>query len=395
MTGFEGFEGFIRMKAETIFQRGVSRAGIGLDAGDEWSHIGGDLGSLVNSLNDQASLSMIGKIMVKTDLERMLVNYLQVKNYLGQMPDEAGGRVEKPVFIVGMPRTGSSFLHNLMASDPGWRAPKYWETLYSSPPAPSGAPDLKRIGKAKRDLGMFHLMAPRYRSIYMYGAELAAECIAVMAMAFSSPRFGFTYRVPEYWESLLKSRCRRGYHFHRQFLTFLQSGEPGCRWLLKAPAHIMFLDALLETYPDSRLIFTHRHPMAAMPSIASNTYTLRKVFSGKENPEQVGSEELDRWSRGWSTASKVRQSPALPPDNRVDVQYDQLMKNPILTVQNIYRQFGMDFTENARHSMQAFLNANQKNKHGKHHYQASTFGINHEQVDAQFADYISEFNLKP
>lgn len=353
------------------------------------------LSRLIDALHNEAKLSQFGRMIASKDIERMLQNYFETQAFHQSFKDSSSNaKIKKPVFIIGMPRTGSSFLHNLLACDSRWRAPKYWETLYSSPPTKSESPSRHRIRKAKVDLALFHMIAPNYRKIYMYGAELAAECIAIMAMSFVSPRFGFTYNVPSYWNWISKNQCFEGYRFHKTFLEFLQLPEDKTQWLLKAPGHIMHLGSLLNFYPDCRLIFTHRHPLKAIPSIASNTQTLRKVFSKHSQAEEVGKEELERWSLAWDHTEKIRQSPALDPSQWIDLNYSEIVADPLEIAKKIYKAFKMEFTKETENSMKTFLEKNTQNKHGKHVYIHESFGLKESDIETKFSSYIEKFNLK-
>ncbi len=348
---------------------------------------------LDRSLTSEASLKPMGRLMAYADLKRMLKNNFLVTRTVANNPDMAAQTIRSPLFIVGMPRTGSSFLHNLMACDRQWRAPMYWETLYPCPPTPADAPDPKRVRSAGRDFGLFHLMAPAYRKIYMYGAMKAAECIAVMAMSFESPRFGFTYRVPSYWNWIQEHGVKGGYAFEYRFLQMLQSASPALSWLLKAPAHMMHLRTLLEVFPDARIVFTHRHPSEVIPSIASNTWTLRRVFSHRSSKTEVGAEELDRWLAGWQHTSSLRENRRIQPDRYFDLLYRDLISDPMAAVDTIYRYFGLTLDEDSRQAMHTFLTENRRNRHGKHHYTAEEYGLDNQALSHHFADYIRQFSL--
>lgn len=377
------------MDAQRIIQKAIDASGCDdVETGD----LQLALVHLIDALKREAGLSYIGKKMVQVDLSRMCKNYLQVSQHFNQKVKSQSPSPSTPIFIVGMPRTGSSFLHNLLASDPQFRAPLYWESLYPYPPPRQDHTDRKRISKAKMDLGFFHLLAPSYRKIYMYGAEKAAECIALMAMSFESQRFGFTYHIPTYWSWIQNTRLENGYQFLHDSLEYLSASTP-TKWLLKAPAHVMFLDTLLKKFPKAQLIFTHRHPLKAVTSIASNTHVLRKVFSSTSDPFKVGNEELKRWSRGWDHARLIRRSPSLPETQFQDILYDDLISDPMTTVQSIYQKLNIPWSQKTEERMSHFLQANQQGKFGKHAYTPADFNLNDEIVSEHFHSYIDEFRL--
>lgn len=350
---------------------------------------------LCPSIENEAQLTPLGKWVAEMDLVRMVNNYVNVHKSLSRLEVTEKSQVTRPLFIIGMPRTGSSLLHNLLATDKRWRAPVYWETLYPCPPCPPDRPDRMRLLAARADFTLFKMLAPGYRKIYMYGTEQAAECIAIMAMACMSPRFTFTYQIPTYQEWLLTHGMDSGYQFHRLFLQLLQSESPGKEWLLKAPAHLLHLDAMLREHPNCRVIFNHRHPNEVIPSIASNTWHLRSAFSRNISKVQTGQEELIRWKRGWNVASTLRGSAALPNKQFVDLPYNQFMKDPLKAVESIYEHFHMELTHQTRQSMIQFLSANRQNKFGRHAYTPEEFGFNAGILEEQFKDYIDMFDLSP
>lgn len=353
------------------------------------------LNVLCPSMENEAHLTPLGRWVAVKDLVRMVNNYIQVHKSHSRLEVSKRSEVQSPMFIIGMPRTGSSLLHNLLAADRRWRAPVYWETLYPCPPCPPDKPDKARLLAARADFTLFKMLAPGYRKIYMYGSRQAAECIAIMAMACVSPRFTFTYHIPTYQEWLFRHGMDAGYQFHRVFLQLLQSESPGMEWLLKAPAHLLHLDAMLREYPNFRVIFNHRHPNEVIPSIASNTWHLRSAFSRNVSKIQTGMEELIRWKQGWNVASALRGSTSLPKEQFIDLPYNQFMNDPIRAVESIYEHFHMELTQETRQSMIQFLSDNRQNKFGRHAYTSEEFGLNSGILEEQFKDYIHMFDLSP
>ncbi|MCD8535574.1 MAG: sulfotransferase [Verrucomicrobia bacterium] len=362
---------------------------------DEMEAVVQALNVLCPSMENEAHLTTLGRWVANKDLVRMVNNYVQVHKSHSRLEVSNRSEVQSPMFIIGMPRTGSSLLHNLLAVDRRWRAPVYWETLYPCPPCPPDKPDKARLLAARADFSLFKMLAPGYRKIYMYGSRQAAECIAIMAMACMSPRFTFTYHIPTYQEWLSRQGMDKGYQFHRVFLQLLQSESPGREWLLKAPAHLLHLDAMLRVYPNCRVIFNHRHPTEVIPSIASNTWHLRSAFSRNVSKIQTGQEELNRWKQGWNVASALRGSTSLPIEQFIDLPYHQFMNDPLRAVESIYEHFNMELTQETRQCMIQFLSANRPNKFGRHAYTSEEFGLNPGILQEQFKDYIHMFDLSP
>ena len=345
---------------------------------------------LIDALNHEARLSALGKFVTRADLLKLLSNRIHMVQDRKTHPEMTHQIITRPLFIAGMPRTGSSLLHTLLALDPNHRAPLYWEVLYPSPPPNQNHTSDRRIAKAERDFRWFHRLAPDYRKIYRYGAENVAECIALQAMSFESLRFVFTYHVPTYLQWAQTHTLTYGYAFHREFLQHLQIHFPTKKWILKAPAHILHLNTLFETYPDAAVVFTHRNPTVVIPSMANNTYTLRKTFSRKIDAHQVAQEELNRWHDGWCKVKPLRE---IHEASIYDLMYDDFIHDPVKSIEKIYHYFCLPFSEEFKKSMENFLRKNRQHKYGKHRYDLSQFGLNEIIIKERFADYISSFDL--
>src|SRR5687768_3893168 len=181
--------------------------------------------------------------------------------------------------------------------------------MFPSPPpeARSYRTD-RRIAKATRQLAWFDALTPEFKAIHPLGAQLALECIAIMSPTFLSPRFHTTYHVPTHQEWLERQDLKAAYRFHRRFLQQLQWRAPAKRWVLKAPAHLFAFDALLETYPDARIVQTHRDPLTVLASVASLTAVLQRAFTDELDLGEIGREVSRRWTNGLERAMRLRRS---------------------------------------------------------------------------------------
>ncbi len=187
---------------------------------------------------------------------------------------------------------------------------------------------------------------------------------------------------------------RPTYRFQRDFLQHLQSRCPGERWVLKSPAHLMALDALLEVYPDAIIVQTHRDPLEVIGSAASLTCTLRSGSCDGIDPHAVGRDQLDLWSRLLDRAIAVRDRRADQASRFFDVQYEDLLSDPLGCVRRIYSHFGMDLTEEAEARMCGFLAENGREKHGVHRYTLEMFGIDAAEAFSRFAGYCRRFEVR-
>ena len=291
---------------------------------------------------------MLGRVVARRDLIGLLITRLRLRADRIRHPEIAGEHIAQPVFIVGLPRSGSTLLHHLLGQDPLTRVPQAWEVMYPSPPPARATYDTDpRIAQATRQLRWIDWLAPDFKTIHPVGARLPLECIALMSASFRSTRFQAMYNVPSYEAWLEQGDMRPGYAFHRSVLQQLQWRVPGARWMLKAPSHLFAIDALLHTYPDARIVQTHRDPVTVIGSLASMSATLQGAFTDRLQPDAIGREIL-RWTRGLERSMQLRHGGPLPADRFVDVHYHELTRDPMKVVRRIYTQFAMPFSRDRR-----------------------------------------------
>ncbi|HEX7082111.1 MAG TPA: sulfotransferase [Gammaproteobacteria bacterium] len=342
---------------------------------------------LLDAYRREASLTMLGRITVREMVVSLLENLLHLEAERAAQPDVERRPIARPVFIIGLPRTGTTLLHGLMSRDPANRVPLTWETMF---PARKDRPDVLRRRTAAR-LGWANRLAPEFKRIHPIAPDLPQECIAITANVFMSIQFHTTHDVPSYENWLEQDSQRLAYDFHYRFLQHLDARAPGRRWVLKAPGHLFALQALLERYPDAKIIQTHRDPLRVMASMASHATVLRRAFSDRAEPARIAADWADRWSRALDGFLAVRDRSA--PEKFLDVAYDDVERRPAETIERIYDFLGWPFTEDARAAMQTFLAANPKNKHGVHRYSLAQYGLDRKTELARFRRYTERFDI--
>lgn len=348
----------------------------------------------VRSIDGEARLNLIGRIAARQDMLRLLSNRLRMIDDGKRHPEILAGAVRRPIFVTGLPRTGTTLLHGLLAQDPASRAPLTWEMMYPSPPPrPRGGRPDRRAELSARQMRWFHRLAPEFRKIHPTGADLPEECLVIQSHAFLSFQFQTMYDVPSYEAWLEQQDLHDGYRWHRRFLQHLQWKWPTERWVLKAPAHLFGLEALLAAYPDAGIVLTHRAPLEVIGSLASLTAALRGTFSDDVDPVAVGAEMTERWSRALFGALALRDAGRVPAAQVADVLYPDLLRDPIGVVRAIYERFAIELTPQAEARMRDFLARNPKNKSGQHRYTLEEFGLDAERETARFADYARRFAL--
>jgi hypothetical protein len=374
----------------------AARRAAGLtDFGDD-GHFRIGLRRLLAALESEADLTLVGRIAARRDLVGLLTTRLRLQDDRSQNPAIAAERVARPIFIVGLPRTGSTALHHLLAQDPDTRAPLAWEVMYPSPPPARETYDTDaRIARAESQLRWLDWLAPDFKTIHPVGAQLPLECIAIMSASFLATRFQATYNIPSYETWLHAQDMRPAYAFHRRFLQQLQWRAPGARWALKAPSHVFAFDALLDTYPDACIVQTHRDPVTAIASVASLSSSLHRAFSRRREPARFGREVTDRWTEGLSRSLELRRSGRVAPRRLFDVHHHELVDDPMGVVRRLYAQFEIPLTPAAEARMRAFLAANPKGKHGQHEYALDTFGLDAQDLVRRFKAYSEYFGVRP
>ena len=351
-------------------------------------------GLLLRSLETEAKLSFLGRVAARQDILRLLSHRLRMLADRRRHPEIAAQEIHAPLFVTGLPRTGTTLLHGLLAQDPANRAALNWEMMFPSPP-PARARHQRdrRIELAERQIRWFRRLAPDFQKIHPVGARLPEECLIIQSHSFVSFQFQTAYDVPSYQAWVEAQDLRACYEMHRQFLQHLQWHGPKGSWVLKAPAHLFGLRALFAAYPDAGVVLMHRDPVEVVASVASLHTALRSTFSDAVDPVAVGDEVSRRWADGIARAFRDRDGGCAPADLFVDVLYADLIRDPLATVRRIYRHFGRRLGPAAEDRMRAFLAANPRDKHGRHRYALTHFGLDPDQVRARYRGYCERFGF--
>ena len=225
------------------------------------------LSRLLESCHDEARLNLTGRIALRVDALETLCARLQMERDRQLYPNIARQEIREPLFIVGLPRSGTTVLHRLLAADPEHRSPLMWEVRSPSPP--TLVDEKRRIQRATRSCKFFNWLVPTFRYVHAVGAEVPQECVSLMTPTFLSDQFDAMYYVPSYRTWFFRQDLRPAYEYHRRFLQHLQFRRGAGRWILKAPTLMFALPALLSVYPGALFVQTHRTPVDAMASVSS------------------------------------------------------------------------------------------------------------------------------
>jgi hypothetical protein len=354
---------------------------------------GGDffegLSRLLDSCHRESRLNLIGKIALRTDLTRILCSRLLMQRDRELYSAVARQEIREPLFIVGLPRSGTTLLHMLLAADPEHRAPLTWEVMTPSPPTRDS--EKRRIQRAMQSCNCLNWLAPTFRHVHAVGAELPQECVGLMTPTFMSDQFDTMYYVPSYRAWFFRQDLLPAYQYHRRFLQHLQVRQSAPRWVLKAPTHMFALPTLLSVYPDALFVQTHRAPLDAMASVASLITILRRVFSDAVDPFIVCREAIQYWSE---TLDRFLQERDRLAEYRVcDVNYIEIRRDPVAAVRRIYEHFGWLLSAEAEQRMRLVLASQPQEQYGRHRYNLSGFGVREAEGAAAFTAYCDRFGL--
>lgn len=348
---------------------------------------------LVRGYNEQASLSTFGRIAARWDALRFLSNLLMLRDAEKKNPAILDQSVNRTIFITGMPRSGSSFLHRLLSQDRSNRVVRSWQTIYPCPPdADWDAHSLVAREKVDRQLSSFARLAPELRSLHPISARTPQECTEITGHVFRSLRFDTTHYVPDYTDWLDNAGHVAAYRFHERFLKHLQHHEGSGHWILKCPDHAFALDAISAVYPDARFVFMHRDPLEVLPSVAKLTETLRRPFTRRVDRSQIGGQVSERWARGAArlieAADRSRGS-----DRILHVRFRAFLQDPLRFVAAIYECFNLSLAPEVARRIRDFIAAQPTGGYGGHRDQLEAFGLEAQVERRRFQDYVTYFGV--
>jgi hypothetical protein len=354
----------------------------------------GPLIRLLEACSTEAELSLVGRSATRWDMVRFLSNLLSIQAAVAAHPEIKAAPIHQPIFITGLPRSGTTFLHRLLLADETNRAPAVWETIF---PSPNGETRERRIARVARQLKTFEWLAPEFRALHPLEATSPQECSEITAHVFRSLRFDTNYHIPSYrtWMDADVVRHLPAYRFHKRFLQYLQH-QDGVerRWILKCPEHLFALEAIRAVYPDARLVFVHRDPVRVLLSQARLTEVLRRPFTRTLDPKTLGPHESRRWLDGTRHMMTVGDNARLP-EGVCQVHHLDLITDPVSVVEGVYRHFGLDFSHRLASAIEAYVAARPRGGYGAHTYAFEDHGLNEKEERAKFRPYMVRFGVTP
>jgi hypothetical protein len=351
----------------------------------------------MRSFEEDARLNLVGRITVHAEIVRILCNRLLTQRDRVRFPAIAKEKILQPIFITGLPRSGTTFLHALLAQDPACRAPQVWEVMRPSPPPETASYQFDpRIDHTRRDLSWVNVLMPGFDRCHTIEARLPQECIAMTDHAFLSYVFESMYYVTSYRNWHDGQDKRPAYDCHKRFLQHLQWRCPGTHWVLKAPSHLMALPSLFEVYPDAQVVLTHRDPLKVLPSCTSFAKVLRAPFTAHQiDQKELGAEVSRRWADSARLVTRMRRERDDLRQQFFDVSYPDLIQDPMSVVVGIYGHFNRELSREAEEAMRCFVTQNPQNKCGVHRYSMQEYGLDPAEERRNFQDYTEYFGIEP
>jgi hypothetical protein len=350
------------------------------------------LAVLCESVDHEARLNELGELAVRDTMVNALANRLRVFDWIRRHPEVARERIDEPIVVIGMFRAGTTFLSQLLDQDPRNRALLRWEATDSAPPpSPANFRSGPRVDAARLSSNMLEGLNPRMKAIHHEDAAGATECIAVMSQDFKSLSWEAITNVPAYSRWLLATDQRSAYEYHRSTLQVLQSGGVRGRWTLKSPHHAIALDALTAVYPDVRMVLLHRDPVVLCASVCSLISTLSATFSDADHTTYVAEHWTAMLEESVKRIEAFRAAHSEHPI--VDVQYADLLRDPLRTVEEIYASCGEKIDAGARDAIAVYVTAHPKTEFGTHGYDLAEFGLDAGDLAGRFAGYVDRYDV--
>ncbi len=319
-----------------------------------------------------------------------LATRLKCENAFKTIPEYADQAITAPVFVTGLPRSGTSALLNLLVSAPENRGLLQWEVQFPDP-----WPDSKPGDEDPRYPFLVKALEEtrnsEFAKIHFVDADTPEECVLLHAFAFTGVQLGFEIMLEPYRSWLLARDLAPMYAYQKKQMQMLSWRSPGGQWMLKAPAHMWGIDAILDVFPDARFVWCHRDPQKVVPSINSMNKVVMGMYAGDYSHLDGG--DIGRAVMDWyamSLEKGLASRDTLPPEMFVDMSQREFVENPMAVVDRVYDAFGMQLSDDSRAALQAHIDNNPKGKHGRHEYDLAEYGLTSAMIAERFAFYTAD-----
>lgn len=366
-----------------------ARANAGLeDFGDD-AYLEG-LERLLGSIESEAALTAAGTQRMLSIVGGALESRLRTEASWARHPGHERVDIVRPIFVTGLPRTGTTALHRLLTMGTNHQGLELWLAQSPQPRPAAGAwasnPDYRRVEEAMQER---RRAQPRINGIHFMTADVVEECWRIEHQTMKSVAFESLARIPGYSTWLAGQNMDDVYARHRKILQLIGMNTPEKRWVLKHPGHLFALDSLMKAYPDALIVQTHRDPTTIVPSVSSlNVAAMAGAYTDYDKAE-IGQKNLELWARGADRFAQARAR--YDPDQFVDIRYEDFVADAVGAVESVYSKFGIDFDEATRAAVdQAHAESKVGERRPSHRYDLAEFGLTKEQVEERFASYLTK-----
>jgi hypothetical protein len=376
--------------AETLCREAQRRTGLqdfGNPPVDPAIHV------LTRSLEEEAGLHFLGRFLMRMHLRDILETRLRlVERWTQESERMSAEAILRPVFIVGLPRSGSTYLHELLAETPDFRAPRVWEVMFPVGSRWGRDDAFRRMRKAECCLWWFRRLAPKADAVYPLRAMTPHECVAIQSYTLLSQEFVSTCHVPSFETFLQAADLTSVYQWQRSFLQYLQLDAPGRRWVLKSPDHVYGLEQLLAVFPDASIIQTHRNPVEVVKSSAEVTRVMRGLYGPPGSSDEIRAREARVLAEGAERFIRFRDNHPELAERIIDVRYTDLISDPVATVRRICDGIGAGIPDVMAERVQQLASHRSRYRGTRASAQSGSLGLD-KQLSLRFQRYCSRFGL--
>ncbi len=342
------------------------------------------LGVLLDSYARDEDLTPFGSKISRVFLRGALVARLLSEAAWKQFPTHADVQIERPIFVTGLPRTGTTALHRLLTVDPAHQGLEMWLTEMPQPRPPRDTWESNPVFQAiEQQFSKHHVEHPEFMGVHYMSAGEVEECWQLLRQTFKSVSYECLANLPTYSKWLEGQDWTNAYERHRKNLQLIGLHDQDRRWVLKNPSHLFALDELMAVYPDALIIQTHRPPRTIVPSMCSLAEHATEGWSNKFRGEVIGRSQLDLWARGLEdfTAARAKYDPA----QFIDVDYGDFVADPLGTIEKVYSHFSIPLSEQAHRAMEDMHTESRSgSRKPAHKYTLEDYGLTAEEVDERF-----------
>ena len=339
---------------------------------------------------EQCDYTVLGNVLFRGNALRAVTHRLQIEAFFARHPEAEAIPVDRPVFVLGFPRTGTTLLQNLLALPDDRRALQFWELVNPAPVDPDPDRDRrKRIAMVERDLNWAARLGPEMAAMHDVRPTTAEECWPLLSNSLTVLNSDVCHGLKPYGEWLLEQDMVWPYREYKRQLRMLLHRRSAHRLILKCPEHLWFLDALLEVFPDACIVWTHREPLSCIASYCSMVSVARRLTMGRVDPLDVGAHVSDRFLTGVTRAMAVRDR--VGDDRFIDVRLSEVAADPVATVRRIEQR--CELPPAGDELLGDYLEARRSDDPGAHRYSPAMFGLDADEIRGRFAAYVDRFDL--